>query len=697
PDAQRTPLNAAIWRYHPRRDHFEVFAQGTSNPWGFDFNDRGQAFLTACVIPHLYHVIQGGRYFRQAGQHFNPYTYDDIPTIAVHRHWIGDGPHLGNEHSNAAGGGHAHAGAMLYLGGAWPDEYRDQIFMNNIHGARINMDRLTQVGSGYVGNRGPDFLLANDSWSQILNLQYGPDGQVFMIDWYDRNQCHHRSSDVHDRSNGRIFKVVYGNPQPVHVDLKKSSNAQLVELQLHANDWYVRHARRILQERGPDADTAARLERMLAEQTTDTRRLRALWCLHVMGAADDELLARTLDDASPWVRGWAIQLLCERPNRQLPSALAGKLAQMAAQDSSPVARLYLASAAGRLPLAARWPIMAGLAAHAEDVDDHNLPLLDWYAAEPLAAADPRRLLELVTAGRIPLLVEYSARRVGSLGTPESIALLVEFLGRADKAHRQLFLSGLDRALAGRRQVPMPANWPQVSEALQKTADTSQQDKLQQDTVLALSATFGDAQAVSRLLEIVADRRAETPRREAALAALLKVRSAQLGPLLLTLLDDQKLRSRALRALAAFGDAQAPEAILRWYPRLSADEKQDALSTLASRVDYARLLLAAVGRKAVPAANLSAELVRQLRNFKDPQLDKQIEQSWGTLRESAADKLALMAKYKALAKNRSLPEPDLSRGRGVFAAHQAREQPAIAQDNELGDVIAADHGAGIDDV
>ncbi|MGH7134208.1 MAG: PVC-type heme-binding CxxCH protein, partial [Pirellulales bacterium] len=152
PDEERTPINAGIWRYHPTKHEFEVFAHGTSNPWGIDFNDQGQAFLTACVIPHLFHVIQGGRYQRQAGQHFNPYTYGDIQTIALHRHWIGDNPHRGNNRSDAAGGGHAHAGAMIYLGGSWPAEYRNQLFMNNIHGARLNQDLLTPKGSGYVGD-----------------------------------------------------------------------------------------------------------------------------------------------------------------------------------------------------------------------------------------------------------------------------------------------------------------------------------------------------------------------------------------------------------------------------------------------------------------------------------------------------------------------------------------------------------------
>ena len=129
-------------------------------------------FITACVIPHLYHMIQGGRYERQAGQHFNPYTYDDIKTIADHRHYLGANPHGGNGRSDSAGGGHAHSGAMIYLGGAWPAEYSGSLFMNNIHGARLNRDVLKPSGSGFVGSHAPDFLLANDLWSQIISLKY---------------------------------------------------------------------------------------------------------------------------------------------------------------------------------------------------------------------------------------------------------------------------------------------------------------------------------------------------------------------------------------------------------------------------------------------------------------------------------------------------------------------------------------------
>ena len=178
PVAERTPMNAAYWRYHPVRHQFEIFAWGSSNPWGIDFNDYGQAFATACVIPHLYHVIQGARYQRQAGQHFGSHTYDDIKTIADHAHYAGDiGDHAWWGHENPiqsdtsdAGGGHAHCGAMVYLGDNWPDRYRNSIFMNNIHGNRVNMDRLVRKGSGYLGDTERAFELLADARSRCNRL-----------------------------------------------------------------------------------------------------------------------------------------------------------------------------------------------------------------------------------------------------------------------------------------------------------------------------------------------------------------------------------------------------------------------------------------------------------------------------------------------------------------------------------------------
>ena len=450
PDAERQRLNAGVWRFHPTRREFEVFAHGTSNPWGLDFNDYGHAFTTACVIEHLFHVIPGARYKRQAGEHFNEHTYADIQTVADHVHWVGrQGPHAGNGRSTAAGGGHAHAGAMIYLGGdTWPREYRDSIFMNNIHGHRANTDRLERQASGYRATHGPDFLLANDSWSQMLNFRYGPDGSVWATDWYDKNQCHSSNPDVHQKTLGRIFKISHAKDRWTKVDLGKLPSARLVDLQLDRNDWYVRHARRLLQERGPDAGVHARLRRILDGNPDVTRKLRALWALHVtQGLGEDDLL-KLLGHESEYVRAWAIQLLLER--RQASDPVLQQFARMAREDSSALVRLYLASGLHRVAVEKRWDVLAGLFAHDEDAADPNLPLMMWYAAEPSVPLDMPRALDLAASTRLPNLFSYTVRRIAAVGTQDALRALTDRLGRTTDPARQKDLADGIVQLVGTR-------------------------------------------------------------------------------------------------------------------------------------------------------------------------------------------------------------------------------------------------------
>ena len=425
-DKDRTKINAGVWRYHPTRHEFEVFAEGSSNPWGIDFNDYGHPFITVCVIPHLYHVIQGARYQRQAGKHFNPYTYDDIKTIGDHVHWLGDrGPHAGNFRSAAAGGGHAHAGAMIYLGGnSWPKEYRNTIFMNNINGSKLNNDQLTRSGSGYVGSHNKDFLAMNDSWSQWLNFKYDPSGSVFAIDWYDQNQCHSSNPDVHDKTLGRIFKISHKNDQWVQVDLQKATDLELVNYQLHPNEFYVRQARTILQERGANPEVHAALKKILANNVDITRKLRALWTLHVTQGINEKELNHLLSNDNEYLRSWAIQLLTE--DKKVSSTTLEKFLIMAKNDPSPLVRLYLTSGMLRLPAAKRWDVLEALVQKSEDLADHNIPLMLWYATEPLIPLDMERALKLTGKAKIPNILTYTLQRIGALKNLQSKNLLKKY-------------------------------------------------------------------------------------------------------------------------------------------------------------------------------------------------------------------------------------------------------------------------------
>ncbi|MBC8770217.1 dehydrogenase [Arenibacter sp. BSSL-BM3] len=443
-DNQRTKINAGVWRYHPTRHEFEVFAEGSSNPWGIDFNDFGHPFITVCVIPHLYHVIQGARYQRQSGNHFNPYTYDDIKTIGDHVHWLGDrGPHAGNFRSAAAGGGHAHAGAMIYLGGnSWPKKYRNTIFMNNINGSKLNNDQLTRSGSGYIGSHNKDFLAMNDSWSQWLNFKYDPSGSVFAIDWYDQNQCHSSNPDVHDKTLGRIFKISHKNDQWVQVDLQKATDLELVNYQLHPNEFYVRQARTILQERGGNPEVHTALKDILVNNQDVTRKLRALWTLHVTQGLNEKELNNLLSNNNEYLRSWAIQLLTE--DKKISPTTLEKFVGLAKKDPSPLVRLYLTSGLLRLAPAKRWDVLEALVQKSEDIGDHNLPLMLWYATEPLIPLNTERALQLAGKAKIPVILTYTIQRIGALKTAESKNLLKKYHdqlknGQSDesKAHKML--------------------------------------------------------------------------------------------------------------------------------------------------------------------------------------------------------------------------------------------------------------------
>ncbi len=722
-DEDRQGLNAGVWRYHPTKHQFEVFAHGTSNPWGVDFDDHGQAFITACVIPHLWHMVQGGRYQRQGGQHFNPYTFEDIKTIADHLHyvgrlqdhaWWGHEPHAPTD-TLAAGGGHAHAGAMVYLGDNFPPEYRNQIFMHNVHGNRVNVCRFDRNGSGFIGRRAPDFLIANDHWFRGINLKTGPDGSVYLIDWYDKNACHRTNPEIWDRTNGRIYNVKYvgaegrgARGEGKAPDLAKLSDQELVDLVRHRNEWQSRMARRLLQERAAklDDEGVGKLW-MMAYSFVFTNKdkpldaelkrqmLRCMWVMHAMTSNRDISKLDATFALDAWfgfsdesIRAWAIQLAAEKPVRLLPTACA-HLAELAKKESTPLVRLAWASALQRLPLECCGPVARVLLSHAEDADDHNLPLMYWYGIEPLVGADPAAALALARESKIEKVTRFIVRRTAA--TDNTINGAVEWLASAtDVATQQMLLDEMRTALEGRVGVPQPAAWTPAYDKLLKSDDGAVREKADQ-----LAVAFGDKRILPRMRTVLADAKQSIEQRMKALDLLVKGRDTESAPALRAALSEATLRGPAIRALATFDDAATSPAILALYAKLNDAEKRDAINTLVARPGSAGKLFDAIEKGDVPRTDVHAYHVQQLLGFKDEALAKRITSVWGEIRATAKDKLELIAKQKTVLTASRLKTADLSNGRRLFTKTCAACHVLFGEGGKIGPDITGSNRANLD--
>lgn len=666
PAEKRTRMNCGIWRYHPTRETFEAVCHGTTNPWGLDFNDYGDAFFTNCVIGHLFQAIPGAHYQRMYGQDLNPYTYELLEPASDHLHWGGGhwtSSRGGQGVHSEAGGGHAHSGAMIYLGDNWPAEFRGDIFMCNLHGNRLNRDRLVREGSGYVGKHGPDMLTSDDAWFRGIALDYGADGAVYVTDWADLGECH--DNDGVHRSSGRIYRAAYGKTSPLKLDLRARNDAELVELQLHKNDWFVRQARLLLAERAQAGKSMqavhAALQKIYRDNPDTTRKLRALWALHASGGADDGWLVAQLQHQDEHIRSWAVRL---RGDHGAPDAPArGEFERLALNEKAALVRLSLASALQRLPVEERFTLTRNLLSHAEDAGDHYLPLMIWYGIEPAVLADLSKSVQLVVASRIPKVSQFIARRLSEKAGEDGRGLeqLITAVAASENGEQQQqILLGLRRGLQGYKSVPLPSSWRTAYARLSQSTQPGVRESAH-----LLAVKFGDRDAIAALQELLANSAAPAAQRESALQALVSKHDDSLVPLLLKLLDDKETRGPVLRALAGFKSEQIPREITRRYNAFGPAERQDAVATLASRPAFALVLFDAVEKTTIPAADISVFSARQLRDLANPAITEKLNKLWGQVRQTSAEKKQLIETYKARLTPEVVAKADVAAGRVVF--------------------------------
>jgi putative membrane-bound dehydrogenase-like protein len=678
-DGPTTRLNAAVWRYDPRSKKFETFAEGTSNPWGMDWrNTDGQFILCCCVIPHLFHMSPGGNYKRQGGQSFNPYVYGEIKEIC--------------DHTFHKESGWAHAGLISLDTPLMPPEYRDSVIFGSIHGCSIKRNVLKRNGSTYTASRADDFLVSGDKNFRPINLRWGPNGEIYCIDWHDQNPCHQAAPDSWDYEHGRVYRLqTRGLTTKKAEDIGKADTAELIRIaQFDPNPYRARTARRLLNERRPvDARFPSIARGRLGLQT--------LWTMQAAGVLDwNKDLAGLGGDLvyndDPAVRGGIIRLASENKEKWTAKDL-DALIERARADQEPSVRLELASAA--LRLAEKNDVSALLRAlmeHKEDAKDPVIPQMLWLAYEKQLSKERADLdwLRDNAAGN-PLvtdtIVPRTMRRLAATGKPADLDACIAFIGDLkDVAVRRKALEGLTLALAG-KQIDAPASWAKVYAALQKDDDAEVRRFAQ-----SLAVTFRDLSAARKALAAARDvKRPARERieavREVGLAKLLEGRQPLLD--LLASEKDTELRLEIVRALSGFDGPEVAAGILKGWKDYPPPLRSEAVNALAGRKDWAGALLDAVGDKRVPRTDLTDNTILRIRAFKDKKLDDRIQAVWGQFRDTPPDLNAIIDKMRA---DLYTGPASFERGRKVFEANCLKCHQFEGRGHEVGPNL---DGAGRD--
>ena len=625
PKSPAIEFQQGIWRYHPPTKRFELFAEGGGNTYGLDFDQYGR-----CIAGTNYggfamlHQLQGAYYVKGFAKHgplHNPHTYGYFEHVPYEKFK----------------GGHVTCGGVVYQADRYPPEMRDQYIAGNLLSNAIYWHQMTPKGTSFTATHGGDLMTTEDIWFRPVDCFQGPDGCVYVADWYDKRAAHLDPLDTWDKTSGRIYRLDYKQKATIPpMDLSRQSSSALCDLLADPNKWYRNQARRLLGERR-DRSVLERLKKQALEGR-DRLALESMWAANLIEPIGDDLALNLLAHPNEHVRSWTIRVIGDRlPGGAVPPAIEEALIKLAHVEPSVIARSQLACTAKRLPAVVCVKIALALAARPEDAADAQMPLLIWWALEPHVGA-PELILQhrLIRSEDIawdaPImrqaLIERIARRMmaADLEQGNRFAGVSALLTMSPPAHWPIVFKGLETAMDGRSVDGAPEGLLTILNAFHpKAAGDVNWERLR------LRFNHGDSLADAHA------RLAGGKLPEAAAVRLVQLlgqlkRPASL-PVLRTLFREGRgdsLRVAAMLATAGYADPAFGDEVFRVWQVSTGNLRAQALTFLLGKPQTALRVLALADSGKIEPKTIAIEQLRPLGEFKNEPIDRIILKHWGKI-------------------------------------------------------------------
>ncbi len=631
---QHFDFTCAMFRIDPRTKRFELFAEGTSNPWGIAFDPLGNALISACVIDHLWHIAESGYYVRQGGP-YPPFTWP-MQSIVDHHHQQA-----------------AYCGLNYFDSDAYPEKFRNRLYMGNIHGNCLNTDRLERRGSTYFGIGEEDFLSANDAWFMPVSQKTGIDGCMYVLDWYDRYHCYQdarRDPEGIDRLKGRLYRIRYMTTvPPAQRNLMSETDSQLIASLKHPNLFIRETAQRLLAERGSPA-TSAELEAMARSASLALKtRLHALWARSSMPEPNIDLLRELLDDQEPEMIAWAIRLLADK--RTADDQVVKEL-QKLCSEAPPQVLLQVATATRKIKTDTKLALLLNVLTHCGD--DPLIPHIVWQNLYPLIESDQQAFsIELASVLEQPsqsllLMLPRILERMLAIKDVQFVPIS-RILAQLDLTN-EFELQAVETAwnmLTNRviNQEIRQERLPELSSTFSSQLSTAQEKlsfRPNGQAAITLAAAIGDKRALAALESHIEDFVVGDPATLLALRVLAFRNSDQTIELARSMLLDSRpdhsvkdtsdFRRSVISNLANFSSQKTGDFLLESFAGVDADLKPQIIEVLTSRLDWSQQLVNSVEAKRVSADWINVNQIRKLSAMPDESLKVRVANLLGRVRE-----------------------------------------------------------------